>query len=371
MQELLLNHYVAYRAGRSFVFSNYTWNDDRSLYSYFNNKPIPSQIPYTALIQGPTVGAPMRADPAAPLAVMKDFWDKVCPNPTVIRNDDVIASLGRTTTAQLMIDKWVELLTSTEDPCVEVAPDSWQLFDIFILGDPNRLLDAWPSFSASPILTEIGWSPLIELAFDENRELILPSSTQYPLLSSTPFTHTNAQRYRILPGLLVLHARHGDFEEHCQNLADWDSGYTGYNAFSSLPDRFEKPRGVTPEEKREIYRRHCYPTIEEIAQRAEEVRKSEAGRGLRGVYIMTNGPVAWVSALKAAFDASGKWAHVASSRDLVLNQEQKYVQQAVDMLIGQRAQFSSLSGQVIMLRMANGISPETNRHWQPVRSLNS
>ncbi|KZT06961.1 uncharacterized protein LAESUDRAFT_758779 [Laetiporus sulphureus 93-53] len=89
-----------------------------------------------------------------------------------------------------------------------------------------------------------------------------------------------------------------------------------YNAFGSLPDRSKKPHEVTSEEKQEIYRWHCYQTIEKIMQWAEEVQTSEAGRGLHGMYIMTNGPVM-------------EWVHVASSRDLMLNQEQKYVQQVV------------------------------------------
>ena len=56
------------------------------------------------------------------------------------------------------------------------------------------------------------------------------------------------------------------------------------------------------------------------------------------VYIMTNGASEWVAHLKAALAATGHFAHVASSRDLVLSWEQKYVAQAVEMLVGERAQ---------------------------------
>ncbi|CCM04333.1 uncharacterized protein FIBRA_06505 [Fibroporia radiculosa] len=85
---------------------------------------------------------------------------------------------------------------------------------------------------------------------------------------------------------------------------------------------------------------------------------------------MTNGPPEWVEEVKAAFRKStgGKeWRSVRSSRDLVVSAEQKYVKQAVDMLIGQRAQvfigngFSSLSGIVTMFRMANKIPAQQNR----------
>lgn len=52
MQELLLNSYLAYRANRSFVFNNFTWDEGVSDYSIYNLKPIPSRIPLTALIRG-------------------------------------------------------------------------------------------------------------------------------------------------------------------------------------------------------------------------------------------------------------------------------------------------------------------------------
>ena len=72
-----------------------------------------------------------------------------------------------------------------------------------------------------------------------------------------------------------------------------------------------------------------------LRRRAE----AEAGRPrLDRVFVMTNGAPEWVALLKQALAATGHYKHVASSRDLVLSWEQKYVAQAVDMLVGQRAQ---------------------------------
>jgi len=91
--------------------------------------------------------------------------------------------------------------------------------------------------------------------------------------------------------------------------------------------------------------------------------------GLKNVYIMTNGQVPWLQELKAALLKAHRWNQVASSRDLKLNWEQKYVAQTVDMMIGERAQvfigngWSSLTSNVVMLRMARGVPPETNRFW--------
>ncbi|KAJ3530634.1 hypothetical protein NM688_g7680 [Phlebia brevispora] len=82
----------------------------------------------------------------------------------------------------------------------------------------------------------------------------------------------------------------------------------------------------------------CYPTIEQIVEKVDEVRRSGAGKGLKDVYIMTNGKREWVDELKDALFAMGGWEKIASSRDLVITKEQKEVAQAVDMMIGERAQ---------------------------------
>lgn len=60
--------------------------------------------------------------------------------------------------------------------------------------------------------------------------------------------------------------------------------------------------------------------------------------GLRNVYVMTNASPAWLEELKVALRKTYDWDQIASSRDLKLSWEQKYVAQTVDMMIGQRAQ---------------------------------
>ncbi len=82
----------------------------------------------------------------------------------------------------------------------------------------------------------------------------------------------------------------------------------------------------------------CYPTIDQIVEKIDEIRKSPAGKGLKDVYVMTNGKREWVQELKAHLRSMGGWNKIASSRDMVINDEQKEVAQAVDMMIGERAQ---------------------------------
>lgn len=232
------------------------------------------------------------------------------------------------------------------------------------------MLDMWPSFSGSAVVTEFGWSSLVELAFDMNRELISPSTVLSPYLSSIPFTR-NADRYTQIPGLLVLHVRRGTFGDWCKRVAGLGANYNGYNTFPSLPDKFDVKLAPEsrPEHRMEAYRPHCYPSIREIVKRVEYIRQEKPAEGLQNVYIMTNAQTPWVTELKTALRRTGHWENIASSRDLLLNREQKYVKQPLDMLVGQRAQvfvgngFSSLSGQIVMLRMANGLPPDSNRFW--------
>jgi len=113
--------------------------------------------------------------------------------------------------------------------------------------------------------------------------------------------------------------------------------------------------------------KHCFPTMQQIVDKVTEVQK--VSEGLKNVYVMTNAGVPWLEELKEELMKAHKWDQIASSRDLKLNWEQKYVAQTVDMMIGQRAQvfigngFSSLTSNVVMLRMAQGVPPETNRFW--------
>ncbi|KAH0836499.1 hypothetical protein J3R83DRAFT_8136 [Lanmaoa asiatica] len=82
---------------------------------------------------------------------------------------------------------------------------------------------------------------------------------------------------------------------------------------------------------------HCYPSIEQIVEKVKTVRE-ESREPLEYLYIMTNGDASWVADLKVALRDLGGWGHIGSNRDLSLTWEQKFVAQALDMLVAQRAQ---------------------------------
>ncbi|KAH9947084.1 hypothetical protein B0H21DRAFT_740272 [Amylocystis lapponica] len=357
MQELLMNAFLAYSSGRSFVFDNYTWNREGPDYTDYNGHLIPSRIPLSALITGPTVGDPFPEGDPAPRSVAKEYWDEVCPHPTILHTDVISHAVDSEASALTLLQKGVEVLNGIEEGCVEFDITSWQLFSIWVFGN-TRVLDIFPFFAKSPIISQFGWSPLIEAAFDNNRPIFSPTSMLGPYLPYYPFSKKD-DKYAPIPGLLVLHIRRGDFEGHCVNLAKWAATYTGFNSFVSLPDHFTPPA-------RDV---GCFPSIDQIVTRIEEVRRTTVGQGLKNVYVMTNGDKEWVAELKATLLKTGYFKRVSSSRDVKLNWEQKYVSQSVDMLIGQRAQvligngFSSLTANIVMLRMAKDVPPETNRYW--------
>lgn len=246
----------------------------------------------------------------------------------------------------------------------------------------TRLLDIVPLLFDSPMVTEFRWSSLIIDGFDRNQNLYAPNGLT---------EGTSRDPYPVIPGLLAVHIRRGDFERHCRGLAEWGSTWTGFNQLPQLLDRFNPPprpnEGGVTLEIYDAYAKSCYPSIEEIVRKITEVKRTNAGKDLSNIYIMTNGKDPWLSELKEALRKSGKWGQISSSRELKVSWTQRYVVQSIDMVVGQRAdvfigngvsqsspspvavlvdlvpQFSSLTANIAMLRMAKGLDPERTRLW--------
>lgn len=205
-----------------------------------------------------------------------------------------------------------------------------------MFGNKHEMLPIWPVMSQSPILKLFGWSALAQSAFDANRGLFSPAPLVEPYVPAPACPHC-IDPYAPLPGLLAMHLRRGDFIEHCPNLCHWWANFNAFNQFPSFPDQWQAPGG-SEDERMAVYMRRCLPTIEQIVEKVEAIRASAEGAGLRNIYIMTNGDREWLAALKDALRRFFPWEHIATSRDLTWTPEQKYVAQATDMLIGERAQ---------------------------------
>lgn len=216
------------------------------------------------------------------------------------------------------------------------------------------MLDIWSSLSRSPILTHFGWSSLVELAFDTNRDFFSSPTVLKPYLSGRPCT-TNADRYSMISGLMVIHVRRGDYEQRCTDLADWSSTYLAMNSFPDLPDQYSPPshgEGLAEVTRvRELVRPHCHPNVQEIVDRVRLVRESPAAQGINRIYVMSDGDPTFLHELALALHHDAPWDSIATSRDMVLNVEQRFISQAVDMLVGQRAQ----------VFIGNGVSSSADR----------
>ncbi|KAL0955214.1 hypothetical protein HGRIS_004117 [Hohenbuehelia grisea] len=285
------------------------------------------------------------------------------------------------------------------DRCVEIQRSDEPIFSIWVFGD-QRSVQMFPQIKASPVLQQLGWAPLIRAAYSTNRLLYEPPPAFDSFLSLLPSFRTTPpaalppSHRPPIPGLLAIHVRRGDFGDHCEHLAKWSSRFNGLNTFPGIPDRFDAPPGGgwgenTPENT-QIYMKRCFPSVRQIVEKILEVRKGSrtrdveaqmrpdsrvvkrfmaGGQELTRLHIMTNAKREWIEELKAQLRAAADWDAIVSSRDLVLTKEQKYVAQAVDMYIGERAQefigngFSSLTSNIVVLRLAHDYPPNTIHFW--------
>ncbi|KAF9218649.1 hypothetical protein BS17DRAFT_790970 [Gyrodon lividus] len=355
LQEALLMSYLAYVSNISFVFEDYTWSRTPLPWTIYDFALRPARIPLNAIISGPTAGGPISNTSQAPLAVSAEFYEHVCGGPDIIPYVISSANAPNDAEGSVMMDWWREQLVDVQDRCIEIDSTAHDLFDRFLFGGP-RILSLWEPLSSSPTLTDFAWSPLVQSAVARNFALLQPRSAKdiYSTNSRSP-----------LHGLVAVHLRRGDYTRHCPNLAKWGADYMGINQHPSLIDKFDpRPYANDTQLKESYYLEHCLPTTDQIVARLHEIRLQHPG--LRRVYVLSN-DWAWVlDGLKSALEDDG-WEDLVSSVDIHLDAEQYYVATAVDMAIAEKAEvfvgngFSSLSSNVVMLRMAKGIDPRSNR----------
>ncbi|KAJ7157781.1 hypothetical protein C8R46DRAFT_1112844 [Mycena filopes] len=399
-QEQLLNTHLGYLANRGYVFVDYIARDHPPFADTLpGGERHMLHIPMNALTSGPTGGGSWGPDakPGVPLPVSQKWWASSCPDAEVVEVNvgDTVRELNITDSTQgdERLRLWGEKLLGIEAACVKIVGGS--PFDYMFIGS-DRVLSMWDSYGASPTLKQYAWSALITRALSRNFALVSPGplpTALAPALSrivTTPGAGSPDSPYlltafRPLPasappirGLLGLHLRRGDYEEHCNNLAWWGSGFNAWNQFGdpsvretkrfpALPD-YLSLRSATNESRFDAAHRHCWPTPEEIVERVRAVRAEAHGQELRSVYMATNGKAEWVADVAAKLRADG-WEMVSSSLDMKLAKDEFAVSQAVDMGVLVAAEtfigvgFSSLSSNVVQLRLAGGREPSTCRFW--------
>jgi len=428
-------------------------------------------VPTSALVAGPIAGQPYLNSTIAnihPRAVSRRYFEQICPEPYILDPRDTLSAIGTDASAFQIMSVFGKKLQSINDRCVEIQKDTTQLFDYWytfpflflssferylrrVLGSA-RLHDIIPTLIQSPIMRDFAWSPLINYAFQKNQHHFTTSrkpsllSMLLPFLTSRASSISYEMRTQMTPTspvskteslpVLALHLRRGDFIEHCDNLYNWNSTYTGFNTQPSLPDRFFMENttlrdSMSADEMKEAYKQKCLINVDEVRKRViravtewrnerlRSIRKRKGSRFsalenedegvkemLRKVYIMTNGDHEFLNQLKLAlssdaqrstlrtdnefkaedayarsttgsssssnqynYDFAWSWDEISTSRDMDLSWETKYVAQAMDMYVGQRAEvfvgngFSSLTANVVLLRTVAGVEPWRTRFW--------
>lgn len=116
-----------------------------------------------------------------------------------------------------------------------------------------------PELLESPVLKQYAWSPLVNSAVQRTVDVL-------QLASPTPNVTT-------LPGLLAIHLRRGDYSRHCARLAQWGSGYMGFNLAEGMKDHWDAS-GAWPEDKEAARARR------RAARRKEGRRREQEENGL-------------------------------------------------------------------------------------------
>ncbi|KDQ16769.1 hypothetical protein BOTBODRAFT_30673 [Botryobasidium botryosum FD-172 SS1] len=364
LEEILILSHLAHLSNRAYVFNNYTWDQiSKGPYVYENGRPRATVIPLTAFISGPTAGGPWAPGDPAPRAISAEWWETVCPyeKRLVLNSTLENASMGLApdVDGDILIAHWAEKLRNLDHECV--ALDGWapSIVDIAFFVS-NRVTSLFPMMSDSPVITRFAWSSIVRSGVIANYPLLLPGPSPQTI-SELP----------VLPGLVAIHLRRGDYYNHCKTiLAPEGQEYMGWNRIDGLPDRFTPPPGagggaLTPEAWT-VYLSHCWPSDEQIKEKLRVVRAEDST--LTRVFVLTNGKREWVSSLKKKLLEDG-WEDVATTLDLNLTWEQSGVNNAIDMEIAARAQtfigngFSSLTSNVNILRISRGMALEDIRFW--------
>ncbi|KAJ7618580.1 hypothetical protein FB45DRAFT_800313 [Roridomyces roridus] len=350
---MILNAYLAYASQRSYVFDNYTWNrDGPDFFLETDGRMRIARFPLSSMISGPIIGGDM-PDKDVPRAVSREYFLDVCDNRTQVIDTNSVWN-GDGGVAEMML-RWADKLKSIDAPCVEIASWSPTLFD-YKITNTERVLDVFPDLAKSPILADLGWSPLILDCFARNYKFFGGKTTP-PELDPLVTTRTP------LHGLLTLHVRRGDYEGWCREAFPHSMSFVGFNSFHEFPDSEKFRLWNTSYEDTML---HCLPDIDQIIEKVLAVVTPDSG--IERIYLMTNGRYPWLGELVSALKAAGSWS-VATSRDLSLSFEGKHVSQALDMYVGQRSDrfigngFSSLTSNVVMLRMANPELDGANRTY--------
>ncbi|KAF8595320.1 hypothetical protein BDV93DRAFT_501353 [Ceratobasidium sp. AG-I] len=373
LQERLLNTILTYESNRAPVFSSFeAWaHPPRDDTTPSGDREV-LVVPYTALLSGPTAGSPWPKGDSHPRAISQSWWEVVCPPSKrhILDGHQVMDKIGKDSDGIRLLTEWTKVVRDAPGGCLEIT--GTRAFDYLLIGS-TRVLSLWDTFSKHPVVLGLGESDVVADAVSRNLHK-LQSNSQFdrrPLSSKAS---------DIIPGLVALHIRRGDYVEdksanrgHCVLFARWESSFSGWSQLPQLPDKFVLPPrngvelGQTSPELIDYYHQRCLPTPTQVASRLHSL-KSE--KRLTHVFIASNAEPSYLSELRSAL-ASDEWAPdaIITSADLELGWRGVSVGVAVDMAIMTRAEvfigngLSSLTSNVVMRRLTTGRAVDSVRLW--------
>ncbi|KAF9260588.1 hypothetical protein L218DRAFT_1002551 [Marasmius fiardii PR-910] len=358
LQQVFHLSFLAHKSGRVYVFEDYTWSHLPFRYTLYDYALRPTTLPLNAIISGASAGGITSPDGANTFrSVSLEFFDSVCPKQERVVIDCAEAPTeSEVSQGTELIDWWLERLRSVEDePCVVIhSTKHHMVFDFMYFGS-KLPLSVLPSLTSSPILSYFSWSPIVLSAVARNFALLQPSDPRKILDGGSSST---------LKGLIAVHLRRGDFKHHCLFLHKHRAHYVSINQYPPLPDKFTPPSKPDSDSTLKSYVQHCIPEIDHIQKRLHQIRT--VNPSLNRVYLLSNGSKSWLSTLTKKLKEDG-WTDVAKTNDLQLDSQQTQVSGAVDMAIAGKAEvfvgngFSSLTANIVMLRLAKGLKPDSNR----------
>ena len=202
----------------------------------------------------------------------------------------------------------------------------------------------------------------------------------------------------MIPKLVAVHVRRGDYEGHCKWLGTLKAVWNSWNALGTYSrDNATLPEGFDPKEfkldarwvnasypklpdslfdppysvarphdaegkvdpttltREDLTFLHCWLRMDGIRDKLAAVRRAHPG--LENVYLMTNGGERWVGGLIELLLEDG-WTSIRSSKELVLGDAALAVSQGVDMAVGHWAEV--FVGNGVRRRPLNQYIPSTD-----------
>lgn len=122
----------------------------------------------SASLAGPMAGGPFPPSSGGSPAVIPEFFDRVCPNPTVIDRDTISGALGDASAATIF-QAWLDGLERIEDRCVEIKANTPQIFDF------------WYALALLFLVCLAGSFTCVGKGYSETRKDCLTYGHHYPL----------------------------------------------------------------------------------------------------------------------------------------------------------------------------------------------